>query len=201
MSIYRGAIYLLSKGAWVNENEMSRGFLAFPRTEFLGLHAALVAVAAVVAAALRDRRCAARAWRAISTRPAGTRGGKLLRHRCGAHAVHQRTRSAAPSPASAAICGWRVSRWRTPTSRWASEALGNCRLPHLAAWRLPAASVRQLAWCWAACSIGIIRSEPAARGHSRALLADVHQWRGHPGGRAAERAAARVQAHHPRTRA
>ena len=25
MSIYRGAIYLLSKGAWVNENEMSRG--------------------------------------------------------------------------------------------------------------------------------------------------------------------------------
>ena len=37
MSIYRGAIYLLSKGAWVNENEMSRGFLAFPRIEFLGL--------------------------------------------------------------------------------------------------------------------------------------------------------------------
>ena len=37
MSIYRGVIYLLSKGAWVNENEMSRGFLAFPRAEFLGL--------------------------------------------------------------------------------------------------------------------------------------------------------------------
>jgi len=37
MSIYRGAIYLLSKGAWVNENEMSREFLAFPRHEFLGL--------------------------------------------------------------------------------------------------------------------------------------------------------------------
>ena len=37
MSIYRGVIYLLSKGAWVNENEMSREFLAFPRQEFLGL--------------------------------------------------------------------------------------------------------------------------------------------------------------------
>jgi rhamnose transport system permease protein len=37
MSIYRGAIYLLSRGAWVNENEMSREFLAFPRGEFLGV--------------------------------------------------------------------------------------------------------------------------------------------------------------------
>jgi rhamnose transport system permease protein len=37
MSIYRGTIYLLSGGAWVNENEMSRGFVAFPRFEFLGL--------------------------------------------------------------------------------------------------------------------------------------------------------------------
>ena len=37
MSVYRGVIYLLSRGAWVNENEMSRGFLAFTRTQFLGL--------------------------------------------------------------------------------------------------------------------------------------------------------------------
>jgi rhamnose transport system permease protein len=37
MSIYRGAIYLLSRGAWVNENQMSREFLAFPRGQFLGL--------------------------------------------------------------------------------------------------------------------------------------------------------------------
>jgi rhamnose transport system permease protein len=53
MSIYRGAIYLLSKGAWVNENEMSRDFLAFPRGEFLGLTllswlALVVAVAFVI---------------------------------------------------------------------------------------------------------------------------------------------------------
>jgi rhamnose transport system permease protein len=37
MSIYRGAIYLLSRGAWINENEMSRGFLAFPRGALLGV--------------------------------------------------------------------------------------------------------------------------------------------------------------------
>jgi rhamnose transport system permease protein len=53
MYIYRGAIYLLSKGAWVNENEMSRDFLAFPRGEFLGLTllswlALVVAVAFVI---------------------------------------------------------------------------------------------------------------------------------------------------------
>jgi rhamnose transport system permease protein len=59
MSIYRGAIYLLSKGAWVNENEMSRGFLAFPRLEFLGLSLlswlALAVAAAFVFAMRRSR--------------------------------------------------------------------------------------------------------------------------------------------------
>jgi rhamnose transport system permease protein len=37
MSVYRGVIYLLSRGAWVNENEMSRDFLEFTRLKFLGL--------------------------------------------------------------------------------------------------------------------------------------------------------------------
>jgi rhamnose transport system permease protein len=61
MSIYRGAIYLLSKGAWVNENEMSRGFLAFPRHEFLGLTVLswlAIAVAAVFMFALHRSRVA-----------------------------------------------------------------------------------------------------------------------------------------------
>ncbi len=54
MSIFRGAIYLLSGGEWVNENEMSRDFLAFPRHEFLGISvlawlSILVAAAFVVA--------------------------------------------------------------------------------------------------------------------------------------------------------
>jgi rhamnose transport system permease protein len=61
MSIYRGAIYLLSRGAWVNENEMSRGFLAFPRGEFLGLTLLswlAIAVAAAFILALRHSRVA-----------------------------------------------------------------------------------------------------------------------------------------------
>ena len=37
MSVYRGVIYLLSRGAWVNENEMSRDFLEFTRLKILGL--------------------------------------------------------------------------------------------------------------------------------------------------------------------
>jgi rhamnose transport system permease protein len=61
MSIYRGVIFLLSRGAWVNENEMSRGFLAFPRTEFLGLTLltwlALLLVAGFIVA-LRSSRLA-----------------------------------------------------------------------------------------------------------------------------------------------
>jgi rhamnose transport system permease protein len=50
MSIYRGAIYLLSHGAWVNENAMSRAFLAFPRAHLLGL-TVLSWIALMVAAA------------------------------------------------------------------------------------------------------------------------------------------------------
>jgi len=37
MSVYRGVIYPLSRGAWVNENEMSPGFIEFTRAQFLGL--------------------------------------------------------------------------------------------------------------------------------------------------------------------
>jgi rhamnose transport system permease protein len=61
MSIYRGAIYLLSKGAWVNENEMSREFLAFPRGEFLGISVLSwisLAVAAVFVFALQRSKAA-----------------------------------------------------------------------------------------------------------------------------------------------
>jgi rhamnose transport system permease protein len=61
MSIYRGAIFLLSKGAWVNENEMSREFLAFPRGEFLGVSVLSwlsLAVAAAFVVALQRTRVA-----------------------------------------------------------------------------------------------------------------------------------------------
>ena len=37
MSMYRGTIYLLSGGTWVNDNQMSPGFLGLVRFELLGL--------------------------------------------------------------------------------------------------------------------------------------------------------------------
>ncbi len=50
MSVYRGVIYLLSHGAWVNENEMSRDFLEFTRQQILGL-TTLAWLAVIMAAA------------------------------------------------------------------------------------------------------------------------------------------------------
>ena len=37
MTIFRGTIFLISDGKWVNSHEMSASFKAFPRTELLGL--------------------------------------------------------------------------------------------------------------------------------------------------------------------
>lgn len=37
MTIFRGIIFLISEGKWVNSHEMSATFKAFPRTEILGL--------------------------------------------------------------------------------------------------------------------------------------------------------------------
>ena len=120
MSIYRGAIYLLSKGAWVNENEMSREFLAFPRAEFLGLIDALVAGAAR-SPRRSSSRCATRASRATCTRPAAIPRRQTTPASIPGACSSSRTRSAARSPACAATCGWRGSRSPTPTSRSASS--------------------------------------------------------------------------------
>jgi rhamnose transport system permease protein len=57
MSVYRGMIYLLSRGAWVNENEMSGAFVAFTRAQFLGLSTlSWLAIACTVAAVLLMHR-------------------------------------------------------------------------------------------------------------------------------------------------
>ena len=100
-----------------------------------GSSAALVAGAGQSAAwPLRDRRCAVHARGARPTRAgAGSRGGKLLRPGidAGAHAVHQRTRSAARSPAICGTCG--VGAFRavayTDDTRSASNT-GHRRLSH-----------------------------------------------------------------------
>jgi rhamnose transport system permease protein len=57
MSVYRGVIYLLSRGAWVNENEMSGAFVAFTRAQFLGLSTlSWLAIACAAAAVVLMRR-------------------------------------------------------------------------------------------------------------------------------------------------
>jgi rhamnose transport system permease protein len=61
MSVYRGTIYLLSRGAWVNENQMSRGFLEFTRLQFLGLSTLswlALGLATLFVVALRSSRLA-----------------------------------------------------------------------------------------------------------------------------------------------
>jgi rhamnose transport system permease protein len=61
MSVYRGVIYLLSQGTWVNENEMTPQFVAFPRHTFLGLTLLAwlaLGVAAAFIFALRHARIA-----------------------------------------------------------------------------------------------------------------------------------------------
>ncbi len=61
MSVYRGIIYLLSHGTWVNEHEMSPEFVAFTRHTFLGLTLLAwlaLGVAAAFVLALRHLRLA-----------------------------------------------------------------------------------------------------------------------------------------------
>jgi rhamnose transport system permease protein len=49
MSIYRGCVFLVSGGAWVNAHEFGRGYLAFPTSRMLGLtNIVWIALAAIV---------------------------------------------------------------------------------------------------------------------------------------------------------
>jgi rhamnose transport system permease protein len=50
MSIYRGAVFLVSGGAWVNAQEFGRGYLEFPTARTLGLtHITWIAMVVIVA--------------------------------------------------------------------------------------------------------------------------------------------------------
>jgi rhamnose transport system permease protein len=78
MSVYRGVIYLLSGGAWVNENEMSRSFVSFPRVELLGLTTLTwiaLGVTAVFIVALRRTRIARDLYAAGGNPDAATYAG------------------------------------------------------------------------------------------------------------------------------
>ncbi|MBY6048450.1 ABC transporter permease [Vannielia litorea] len=71
MTIFRGIIFLISDGKWVNSHEMSEGFKAFPRAELLGLPmlswVALMAVA--VFAVVMTRTRLGRAFYAVGGNP------------------------------------------------------------------------------------------------------------------------------------
>jgi rhamnose transport system permease protein len=50
MSIYRGCVFLVSRGAWVNAHEFGKAYLAFPTARLLGFtHIVWIALAAVAA--------------------------------------------------------------------------------------------------------------------------------------------------------
>ncbi|MDB2369157.1 ABC transporter permease [Octadecabacter sp.] len=71
LTIFRGIIFLLSDGKWVNSHEMSPAFKAFPRTDFLGLPTlswfALVAV--IVFTVVMTRTALGRAFYAAGGNP------------------------------------------------------------------------------------------------------------------------------------
>jgi rhamnose transport system permease protein len=56
MSVYRGLVFVISKGAWVSAHQMPADFVAFPLTRVLGLpHLVWIAIAALFAMALIAR--------------------------------------------------------------------------------------------------------------------------------------------------
>lgn len=71
MTIYRGIIFLISDGAWVNAHEMSRAFTGFPRTQILGLPvlAWFGILAALAMALLIARTPLGRAFYAVGGNP------------------------------------------------------------------------------------------------------------------------------------
>jgi rhamnose transport system permease protein len=51
MSVYRGIVFVMSKGAWVTPHEMTAGYLSLPSASFLGVSSMIWIMAAIVAAA------------------------------------------------------------------------------------------------------------------------------------------------------
>jgi rhamnose transport system permease protein len=75
MSVYRGLVFVLSGGAWVNAHELAPRFLAFPHERFLGLtHLVWVALLVVVTSYLGlHHRRAGRELFALGGNPAAAR--------------------------------------------------------------------------------------------------------------------------------
>ncbi|WP_425073435.1 ABC transporter permease [Sagittula sp. S175] len=71
MTIFRGIIFLISDGKWVNSHEMSNAFKAFPRAEILGLPTlSWVAILTVIAfSVVLTRTTLGRAFYAVGGNP------------------------------------------------------------------------------------------------------------------------------------
>lgn len=71
MTVYRGIIFLISDGAWINAHEMSESFKAFPRAVALGLPVlSWIAILAVLGfAVLIGRTALGRAFYAVGGNP------------------------------------------------------------------------------------------------------------------------------------
>lgn len=71
MTIYRGTIFLMTGGAWINAHQMSEGFKAFPRAVILGLPVmAWIGIAGIaVIALLLTRTPLGRAFYAVGGNP------------------------------------------------------------------------------------------------------------------------------------
>ncbi|UWQ19830.1 ABC transporter permease [Jannaschia sp. M317] len=71
LTIYRGIIFLISNGKWVNSHEMSPAFKAFPRAEWLGLPVMswMAILAVVVFSVVMSRTTLGRAFYAAGGNP------------------------------------------------------------------------------------------------------------------------------------
>ncbi len=71
MTIYRGIIFLISEGKWINAHQMTAGFKDLPRTEILGLHVMSWIAIAVIAggAVLLGRTALGRSFFAVGGNP------------------------------------------------------------------------------------------------------------------------------------
>ncbi|MEL6887562.1 MAG: ABC transporter permease [Pseudomonadota bacterium] len=71
MTIFRGLVFVMSDGKWVNSHEMSAAFKAFPRTELLGLPVLswIAIIAVIVFAIVMTRTTLGRAFYAAGGNP------------------------------------------------------------------------------------------------------------------------------------
>jgi rhamnose transport system permease protein len=101
LAVYRGAIFVIARGAWLTSKDMSSAFLAFPKIEFLGLSSLLWIAAAVAIAAwiFLNHTAAGRALFAVGGNPVAARY-------CGIDLARQQLVVYVISGAVSGLCGY-----------------------------------------------------------------------------------------------